>query len=175
MASESIAHEAEGLMGYWLRAHSVNIKQNKIAVVNWVFCQSFIVKCFWKYTNIQVLMTLRARKDFMVFKQREVVYCSWLFVRSKLCLPLQRKTRSLCHCFVISGFSRKTNFACKWKLIMEKRGRQIFSKIARASKLTRQRTLETNNVHLDRSRRWQHLQEATKKSFSFTVSCRRDK
>ena len=25
---------------------AVNIKQNKIAVVNWVFCQSFIVKPF---------------------------------------------------------------------------------------------------------------------------------
>ena len=94
-----------------------NRTPNKIAVVNWVFCQSFKVKPFWKYTNIQVLMTLKARKDFMVFKQRdfycEVVYFSWLFVRSKLCLPLQRKTRSLCHCFVISGFSRKTNFAYK--------------------------------------------------------------
>ena len=53
---------------------------------------------------------------------------------------------------------------------MEKRGRQIFLKIVRASKLTRQRTLEINNAHLDRSRCWQHLQEATKKTFSFTVS-----
>ena len=35
---------------------------------------------------------------------------------------------------------------------MEKRGRQIFSKIVRASKLTRQRSLEINNAHLDRSR-----------------------
>ena len=73
--------------------------------MNWVFCQSFIVKPIWKYMNIQVLMTLKARKDFMVFKQRDLLwsgtYCSWLFVRSKLCLPLQRKTRSLCHCFVI--------------------------------------------------------------------------
>ena len=33
---------------------------------------------------------------------------------------------------------------------MEKRGRQIFSKIVRASKLTRQRTQEINNAHLDR-------------------------
>ena len=47
----------------------MNIKQNKIVVVNWVFCQSFIVKPFSKYTNIQVLTTLKARKDFMVFKR----------------------------------------------------------------------------------------------------------
>ena len=53
---------------------------------------------------------------------------------------------------------------------MEKRGRQIFSKIVHTSKLTRQRILEINNAHLDRSCCWQHLQEATKKTFSFTVS-----
>ena len=35
----------------------------------------------------------------------KVVYCSWHFVRSKLCLPLQSKTRPLCHCFLISGFT----------------------------------------------------------------------
>ena len=34
---------------------------------------------------------------------------------------------------------------------MEKKGRQIFLKIVRASKLTRQRTLEINNANLDRS------------------------
>ena len=57
-------------------------------------------------------------------------------------------------CFVISGFSRKTNFAYKWRLIYgdKRNSRQIFSKIVRASKLTRQRTLEINNAHLDRSR-----------------------
>ena len=34
---------------------------------------------------------------------------------------------SLCHCFVISGFSRKTNFAYKYKLIYgEKRKANIF-------------------------------------------------
>ena len=32
---------------------------------------------------------------------------------------------------------------------MEKKGRQIFLKIVHASKLTRLRTLQTNNVHLD--------------------------
>ena len=53
---------------------------------------------------------------------------------------------------------------------MEERGRQIFSKTVRASKLTRQRTLQINNAHLDGSRCWQHLQEATKKTFSFIVS-----
>ena len=74
---------------------------------DWVFCQSFIVKPFWKYTNIQVLMTLKARKTSWCLNSViycEVAYCSWLFVRSKLCLPIQRKTRSLCHCFVFRDF-----------------------------------------------------------------------
>ena len=48
---------------------------------------------------------------------------------------------------------------------MEKRGRQIFSKIVRASKLTRQRILEINKAHLDRSRCWKHLQESDKENF----------
>ena len=127
----------------------MNIKQNKIAVVNWVFCQSFIVKPIWKYTNIQVLMTLKARKDFMVFKQRDLLwsgtYCSWLFVRRSYVYHYRGKRGR----FVI----------VLW-----------FSKIVRASKLTRQSILEINNAHLDRSLCWQQLQETTKKTFSFTVS-----
>ena len=42
---------------------------------------------------------------------------------------------------------------------MEKRGKQIFSKIVRASKLTRHRTLEMNNTHLDRSRCFKNVEE----------------
>ena len=37
----------------------------------------------------------------------------WAQVELTDALRLQRKRRSLCHCFVISGFSRKTNFAHK--------------------------------------------------------------
>ena len=33
---------------------------------------------------------------------------------------------------------------------MEKKERRMFSKIVRAGKLTRQRTLQINNAHLDR-------------------------
>ena len=50
------------------------------------------------------------------------------------------------------GISSQDQFCLYIKVNMEKRGRQIFSKIVRASKLTRQRTLEINNAHLDRSR-----------------------
>ena len=35
---------------------------------------------------------------------------------------------------------------------MEKKGRQIFSKIVRASQLTKQRKLQIDNAQLDRSR-----------------------
>ena len=52
-----LAHSAFGFMGYRLRANSrsrkkhsrryaVNIKQNNLAVVNWVFYQSFRVRTF---------------------------------------------------------------------------------------------------------------------------------
>ena len=47
---------------------------------------------------------------------------------------------------------------------MEKKGKQIFSNIVRASKLTRQRTLQINNAHLDRNCCWQHWKKH-KKSF----------
>ena len=63
-----------GYLGLWrlFTALGGELRQNEIAVVNWVFCQSFILKPFWKYTNIQVLMTLKARKDFMVFKSESM-------------------------------------------------------------------------------------------------------
>ena len=60
--------------------YGVNIKQNKIDVMNWVFCQSFIVRNFWKYKDIQVLMTLKVRKDFMVFKQRDLLWSGLLYL-----------------------------------------------------------------------------------------------
>ena len=66
--------------------YAVNVKQNKIAVVYWVFCQSFMVRTFWKYKNIQGFMTLKVRKDLVVFKQRDLLWSVW-------CMRL------LCHCF----------------------------------------------------------------------------
>ena len=77
--------------------YAVNVKQNKIAVMNWVFCQSFIVRTFWKYKNIQVLMTLKVRKDFMVFKQRDFLWSVW-------CMRL------LSHCFVVFGIFSQHQF-----------------------------------------------------------------
>ena len=53
------------------QSKAVNRKQNKIAVVNWVFC--FRVRTFLKYNNIPELMILKVRKDFMVFKQRDFI------------------------------------------------------------------------------------------------------
>ena len=64
---------------------------------------------------------------------------------------------------MISGFSRKTNFANKKKLIYgEKRKANILENCTCQQVKTKQRTLEINNAHLDRSRCRQHLQEATK-------------
>ena len=59
---------------------AVNIKQNKIAVVNWVFCQSFRLRTVWKYTNILVLMILKVRKDFMELNRSKAIFRSTLSV-----------------------------------------------------------------------------------------------
>ena len=77
---------------------------------------------------------LKVSKDFMEFKQREsgeFNYCEVIYCTSLPC---------------------KTNFAYTIEVNQEKKGRQIFSKIVRGSKLTRQRTLQVNNAHLNRSR-----------------------
>ena len=51
-----------------------------------------------------------------------------------------------------------------------RKGKQIFSKTVRSSKLKWQRTLQINNAHLDRSRCcWQHLQEARLRSKRFRL------
>ena len=117
------------------------------------------------YSSILLHLTGSANFSGWRISLREDPQCCW---NLDSCKKIKNKNSRCCYktyfrvivsrsgrknSFVISGFSRKTNFACKWKLIMEKRGRQIFSKIVRASNLTRQRTLETNNAHLDRSRR----------------------
>ena len=47
----------------------------------------------------------------------------------------------------------------------KKRGRNFFSKALRASKLTKQRTLQINNTYLDRSRCSQYLQKRQKNVF----------
>ena len=70
-----------------------------------LFENSRISKCWWLWRQEKTSWCLNS----VIYG--EVVY--WLFVRSKLFLPLQRRSRSLCHCFVISGFSRETNFAYK--------------------------------------------------------------
>ena len=57
----------------------MNIKQKKIAFFNWVFCQSFRVRTFWKYKNILVLTILKVKKDLMEFnKQRELFWSDLL-------------------------------------------------------------------------------------------------
>ena len=120
-------------------------------------------------------MTLKAGKDFMVFKQRDLLWSGLLLLTFCTLEAVFTTTEENKVAFTVLWFR---NFLARPILpinrsyFMEKRGTQIFSKIVRirASKLTRQRALEINNAHLDRSRCWQRLQEATKKTFSFKVS-----
>ena len=62
-------------------------------------------------------MTLKVRKDFMVFKQRDLFWSGLLYLTfctlEAMFTTTEENEAAFCHCFVISGFSRKTNFACK--------------------------------------------------------------
>ena len=52
------------------------------------------------------------------------------------------------------GISSQDQFCLEIEVnLWRKKGKQIFSKTVRASKLTWQRTLQMNNAHLDRNRR----------------------
>ena len=95
-------------------------------------------------------MTLKVRKHFMVFEQRDLLlsgllYLTFCTLEALFTTTEENEAASLLFCdFEI--FSQD-----QFCLFMEKKGRQILSKIVRASKLTRQRTLQINNAHLNRS------------------------
>ena len=87
----------------------------------------------------------------------EVIYCGWLFTRSKQCLSLHRGKRSRFVTVLQDQFCLKIGVN-----LWGKKGKQTFSKIVGTRELTRQRTLQIDNAHVDRNRYWQHLQEETK-------------
>ena len=63
-----------------------------------------------------MLVTLTARKDFMVFKQRDLLRSGLLqltFCMLEAMFTTTEENEVALSLFVISGFSRKTNFACK--------------------------------------------------------------
>ena len=155
----------------------MNIKQNKITVLNWVFCQSVRVRTFWKYENILVSMILKVKQDFMVFKQRHFLWSDLLsltFIRSKQCFLLQIKIDDAgLSLFSELGISSQDMQFClinRSLFTEEKRKANLFNNV-HASQLTRQRTLHMNNAHLDRSRCWlQCFARNDIKTFSITVS-----
>ena len=77
-------------LGYWFDISDYDViftalggkykgKEKQISfVVKWVFCESFIVRTFWKYKNLLVLMILKVRKDFMVFERRDLLWSDLL-------------------------------------------------------------------------------------------------
>ena len=88
-------------------ASHANISKKKSAaksVIKRLECKTHGMRCVW-FLAIKTSWCLNRVNYF------EVIYCRWLFTQSKQCLPLQRKTKPLCHCFVNSGFPCKTNFA----------------------------------------------------------------
>ena len=92
----------------------------------------------------------------------KVIYCNWLSYEAMF-LPLQRivtvlwtRDRPICLETEVNSWRKKKKNESK--------------KTVSARGVTWQRTLQIDNANLDRSRCWQHLQEATTKSYSFTVS-----
>ena len=78
-----------------------------------------------------------------------MIYCSW-HMCLKQCLPLQRKIRRLCLTVLgTQDFLARRILPRSRSQFTEKKGKEIFSKIVRARKLTRQITLELNNAQFD--------------------------
>ena len=95
----------------------------------------------------------------------EVIYCSCLYVyKLEEIFTTAEENEAVVSQFCGLGISLKDEICIETEVnLWEKKGQQIFSKIVRASKLTRQRTIQIHNAHLDSSRCWQYFHEATKK------------
>ena len=149
----------------------MNIKQNKITVVNWVFFQSVRVRTFWKYENILVSMILKVKQDFMVFKQRHFLWSDLLsltFIRSKQCFLLQIKIDDAgLSLFSELGISSQDMQFCLYGGKKEGKSFQQCS----CQPVNKAKNTAHNNAHLDRSRCWLHYFARNDiKTLSITVS-----
>ena len=89
----------------WARHANMSNKNSAVkSVIKRLECKSHGMWCPW-FLAVKTSWCLNSVNYF------EVIYCRWLFAHSKQCLPLQRKTKPLCQCFVNSGFPCKINFA----------------------------------------------------------------
>ena len=121
-------------------------------------------------------MILKAREDFMVFEQPKFI-AKWLTVVS-----YSRSNVVIDHCRGKGGrfvtvlwtrdFLARPILPGNRSLFMKKKRKSnIFENCTcQQVNMAKNSALQISNTHFDRSRCWQHLQEATKKTVSFTVS-----
>ena len=55
MASESVAHSAFGLMGYWLRAHSGSRNNCQIFILEPTFINKSMISFFFSYAVVKAM------------------------------------------------------------------------------------------------------------------------
>ena len=138
------------------------------------YCRS--VDSRMRMQNAPLFLVSKVRKDFsrlMVFKQHDFTVADFTFIGSKKSLPLQGRTRPLCHCFVNSGFPRKTKFAQKQKSIYGKKRTANILENCTCQQVNKAK----DNTDKQRSPRQYPLltvfsrsDQKKKKTFSFTVS-----
>ena len=105
-------------LGLWLYIHRASrwIKQNKIAVLNWVFKSKS--KKFLKIQECPSVDDSEGKKRLHgVWTASSIVkwftLADFLYARNNVYHYREKLTRLLCHCFGNLEFPRKTNFACK--------------------------------------------------------------
>ena len=155
---------------YWLRAHSgsrnncwifnalggeYKAKQNRCCELG--VLPSFIVRTFWKYKNPSL-------DDFEGKKRLDGVSAAWFIVwwftvvdfHTLQGMFLTLENEAALELFCELGISWQDQFCLEKEINLwrKKKGKLIISKTVRASKLTWQRTLQINNLHLDRSDGW---------------------
>jgi len=108
---------------------------------------SFRVRTFIKYKNISEMMISKVRKDFMVFKRCDFIV-KWFTVvdfhtlKAMFLLTTTEEKKATLSLFCELGISLQDQFCQEIEVnLWRKRGKQIFSKTVRASKLTWQGTL----------------------------------
>ena len=115
-------------------------------------------------------MILKVREDFMVCKQRDFI-AKWFTVvdfhtlEAMFLLATTEEKEAALSLFYELGISSQDQFCLEIEVNLRKKKRKanIFENCrCQQVNMARNTALQINNAHLDRSRCWQHLQEATK-------------
>ena len=116
-------------------------------------------------------MILKVRKDFMVFKKSDFI-AKWFTVvdfhtpEAMFLLTITEEKEAALSLFSELGISSQDQFCLEIEVNLWRKKRKANSLkncTCQQGNMARNTVLQINNAHLDRSRCWQHLHEATKK------------